>query len=280
MTRADSGNVLPELAPLLTKEGPGEVPSESAPLLTKEGPGEVPDSPCNLSGNGTGSPALPVSDVERWNDTFAREHDIDDYYARSGRLIRWVEQRRLAAIAAMVSARPEDRILEVGCGGGHILQLFPDSQLTGVDVSGEMLHKARRNLDGYNVELLKGELDELNLPQQSFDKIICSEVLEHVVSPVQILKGIRRLVRPNGRVVITFPNDHLVNGIKTLIRWSGLTILPPFRRISWGGDHYHLHVWRVNEMRTLLSQFFDVEEDRYAPNRLIPIRCCFRCTPV
>lgn len=226
----------------------------------------------------TTTPTISIGDVEQWNDTFAREHDIDDYYARSGTLIRWVERRRLAAISAMVAAEANDSVLEVGCGGGHVLRLFPQANLTGVDVSGEMLRKARQNLRGYRVELLKGELDDLDLPARSFDKVICSEVLEHVVDPEAILRGIQRLLRPDGRVVVTFPNDHLVNKIKAMIRASGLTILPPFRRISWGGDHYHLHVWRVSEMRELLSRFFEVEETRYAPSRLIPIRCCFRCT--
>lgn len=223
---------------------------------------------------------ISIGNVERWNDTFAREHDINDYYTRSGSLIRWVERRRLSAISAMAAAEANDSVLEVGCGGGHVLRLFPQANLTGVDVSGEMLAKARQNLRGYRVELLKGELDELELPAHSFDKIVCSEVLEHVVDPKAILAGIQRLLRPGGDVVITFPNDHLVNRIKGVIRKSGLTILPPFRRISWGGDHYHLHVWRVSEMHDLLSQYFEVEEARFAPNRLMPIRCCFRCTSV
>ena len=77
---------------------------------------------------------------------------------------------------------------------------------------------------------------------------------------------------------MTFPNDHLVNKIKRVIRTCRLTILPPFRRISWGGDDYHLHVWRVHEMRELLSRFFEVQQTRFAPSRLLPIRCCFRCT--
>ncbi len=228
----------------------------------------------------TGAPTISIGDVERWNDTFAREHDIDDHYARSGSLIRWVERRRLAAISAMVAAEANDSVLEVGCGGGQVLRLFPHANLTGVDVSAKMLSKARQNLRGYRVELLKGELDDLNLPAHSFDTVICSEVLEHAVNPEAVLRGIQRLLRPAGRVVITFPNDYLVNKIKSVIRTCRLTILPPFRRISRGGDHYLLHVWRVREMREMLSRFFEVHQTRFAPSRFLPIRCCFRCTPV
>ena len=218
-----------------------------------------------------------IGNVEFWNDTFARQHDIDDYYARSGLLIHWIEQQRLACVRNMVAAEPSDRILEVGCGGGHVLQQFPDSDLTGVDVSGEMLAKARRNLQGYRIRLIKGELQELDLPDAGFDKIICTEVLEHTVDPEAILARIKRLVHPKGRLVITFPNDPLINRLKGLIRSTGLTILPPFRRISWGGDQFHLHVWSVGEMRALLSRYFVIVRERFIPSRLLPVRCCFQC---
>ncbi|MGB2986215.1 MAG: class I SAM-dependent methyltransferase [Phycisphaerae bacterium] len=223
--------------------------------------------------------SVTIRDVERWNDTFAREHDIDDYYTRSGFVIRWIEQRRLACIRKMIAATPDDRILEVGCGGGHVLRLFPQSDLTGVDVSDEMLRKARRNLEGYRVRLLKGEPHELDLPDRGFDRIICSEVLEHVVDPAAMLDQIRRLVHPDGRVVVTIPNDRLVNRLKAVIGHTGLVNLPAFGRTSWGGDKYHLHIWRAREMRDLLSRYFRVSQTRLAPYRWLPIRCCFLCFP-
>ena len=141
-----------------------------------------------------------------------------------------------------------------------------------------MIRKARRNLKDYRAELLKGELAALDLPAGGYDKIICTEVLEHVVDPTTLLEHIQRLLKPDGRVVITFPNDHLINGLKRMLRRSGLTLLPPFRKISWGGDRYHLHAWRIAEMFALLSRFFSIDAARFAPSRWLPIRCCFLCT--
>lgn len=221
---------------------------------------------------------ITIGSVEQWNDGFAAAHDIDDYYARSGVLIRVIERTRLACIKRMIAAKPTDRILEVGCGGGHVLRLFPDARLTGVDVSGSMLAKARRNLQGYDVRFHKGELKDLDLPLGAFDSIICSEVLEHVVDPDVILQGIAGLLKPGGRAVVTFPNDHLVNRLKSIIRRTGLCAIPPFRRISWGGDDYHLHIWPVPDMRELLSRHLTVVRTRFAPSPLLPIRCCFQCT--
>ncbi len=141
-----------------------------------------------------------------------------------------------------------------------------------------MLRKARQNLEGYNVTLRRGELHELDLPQRGFDRVICSEVLEHVVDPDTVLRGIRPLLAHGARLVVTFPNDQLVNRLKGAVRRCGLTVLPPFRRIAWGGDHYHLHVWSIAEMRALLSRYFTIARARFAPSRVLPIRCCFQCT--
>lgn len=218
-----------------------------------------------------------VEGVEALNDRFALQHDIDDYYSRSSPLIRWVEGRRLAAIRRLLAATAEHRILEVGCGGGHVLRMFPQSKLTGVDVSGQMLAKAQRNLDGCRARLLKGELHEVGLGDGEFDRVICTEVLEHTVDPDQVLSEIRRVLHPDGRVVITFPNDHLIHRVKHVLRSSGVWRLPVFGRIAWGGDEYHLHVWTPREMAKLLGRHFVVERSRFVPAQWFPIRCCFVC---
>ncbi len=225
----------------------------------------------------TQTPSIMIADVEARNDALAERHNIDDYYSSSGFLIRFIEQRRLRAIARMVSAGPQHRILEVGCGGGHVLQMFPESELVGVDVSSRMLAKARRNLAGYRVQLLKGELRELDLSPGSFDRVICTEVLEHVDDPEEILLRIRGLIRPGGRVVITFPNDRLVQRLKGLIRATGLTRLPLFSRLSWGGEEFHIHIWRIREMRALLQRYFTIRRQRFVPCRWPAVRCCFLC---
>jgi 2-polyprenyl-3-methyl-5-hydroxy-6-metoxy-1,4-benzoquinol methylase len=216
-------------------------------------------------------------DVEQWNDQLSRDHDIDEYYGRSSLIIRFVERRRLGIIRDLVAPRSGERLLEVGCGGGHVLRMFPECELTGVDVSGAMLEKARKNLAGYRIELRKGELGALDLAPASFDAIVCTEVLEHALDPEALLADAARLLRPAGRAVITLPNDRLVSGAKHWIERLRMTRLPPLRHISWGGDHYHLHVWRIPEMRELLSRHFRIEREAFAPTRLFPIRCCFLC---
>src|SRR5579863_3794297 len=113
------------------------------------------------------------------NDRLAREHPIDDYYEKSPLFVRWIEQTRLRIIRDMVAETRGLRVLEVGSGGGHVLRMFKASKLTAVDVSSVFLDTARRNLAGYDAQFLHGEIVKLALPAASFDRIICTEVLEH-----------------------------------------------------------------------------------------------------
>ena len=217
-----------------------------------------------------------ASDVELLNDRLAREHPSADYYERSPAVIRWIEQQRLRIIREMVAEDPGHRILEIGSGGGQVLQMFRRAKLTAVDVSDVFLDAARKKLAGYDVEFIKGEIDKLSLPAEKFDRIICTEVLEHTKDPEAILREIARLLRPGGRAVITVPNDPLINGLKTIVRRTPVGWLLK-GKIEWGGDIYHIHVWKPAEFRALLERHFDVEEQRAAPNDWMPLRPCFLC---
>lgn len=217
-------------------------------------------------------------DVEALNDRLATEHPIDDYYARSAWPIRFIERERLAIIRRMVGPQKGLDIAEIGSGGGHVLRMFPDARLTAVDVSGVFLNTARRNLRGYDVRFLQGELDRLALPAASFDRVICTEVLEHTRDPAAILAEIRRILRPGGVAVITVPNDPLILRLKGVVRRTPVGWLL-HDKVSWGGDEYHLHVWTPAEFEALLTPCFEVTERAAAPHDALPIRACFRCLP-
>jgi 2-polyprenyl-3-methyl-5-hydroxy-6-metoxy-1,4-benzoquinol methylase len=219
-----------------------------------------------------------TADVEQINDRLAREHPIDDYYARSIWPIRFIERRRLEIIRAMVGSHRGLDIAEVGSGGGHVLRLFPDARLTAIDVSGVFLETARRNLRGYDARFIKGELTSLALPSAAFDRVICTEVLEHTRDPAAILAEIRRIVRPGGVAVITVPNDPLILKLKGAVRRTPAGWLLG-GRVEWGGDEYHLHVWTPAEFEALLSPMFEVLERSAAPFDALPIRACFKCAP-
>jgi 2-polyprenyl-3-methyl-5-hydroxy-6-metoxy-1,4-benzoquinol methylase len=217
-------------------------------------------------------------DVEAVNDRLALEHSIDDYYARSSWPIRMVERRRLATIRDFVGDPDGLEIAEVGSGGGHVLRMFPSARLTAIDVSAVYLDIARKNLAGYDVRFLKGEVSKLDLPAASFDRVVCTEVLEHVVDPNAVLAAIARLLRPSGIAIVTVPNDPLIVRVKKLVRRTPVRWLLD-DRIDWGGDTYHLHRWTPDEFERILARHLRVVGRRFAPLPAIPLRACFKCIP-
>ncbi|HVY48737.1 MAG TPA: class I SAM-dependent methyltransferase [Minicystis sp.] len=216
------------------------------------------------------------ADVEALNDRLAREHPIDAYYARSPLPIRLVERRRLAIIRDMAGDVRGRSVLEVGSGGGHVLRLFRGARLTALDVSDVYLDIARKNLAGYDVEFEKGEVDRLDWGARRFDRIVCTEVLEHAERPEAILSAIARLLAPGGVAVVTVPNDPLILGLKAAVRRSPIGPLLE-GKVEWGGDAYHLHRWTPGAFREVLARHLRVTSYRAAPFAALPIRACFRC---
>lgn len=214
--------------------------------------------------------------VSELNDRLAREHPIDDYYARSPLPIRIIEQKRLDIIRRMAGETAGRELAEIGSGGGHVLRMFPRAKITAIDVSDVFLDTARKNLAGYDAKFIKGEVDKLDLPSASFDRIICTEVLEHTRDPEAILGALARLLKPAGVAVITVPNDPLIDGLKAFVKKTPVGWVLG-NRIQWGGDIYHLHKWTPDQFLKLLEKFFRVTERQSAPHDALPIRACFRC---
>lgn len=217
-----------------------------------------------------------AEEVERFNDQLASEHPIDDYYERSPWIIRQIQARRLSIIRAMVATRPGLQILEIGSGGGHVLRMFREAKLTAVDVSQRYLDTAKKNLAGYDVTFMKGQIEQLGLPAASFDRIICTEVLEHTTNPGEILAEIQRLLVPDGIAVITVPIDPVIDRAKQIVKLTPVGwVLGD--RVQWGGDHYHLQKWWPWQFQRLLEDKFVIEKRQIAPLLPVPLHACFAC---
>ena len=111
------------------------------------------------------------------------------------------------AVLKALNLRPGERVLEVGVGTGLSLPLYPgDVQITGIDVSREMLDKARRRVAVRklaNVEaLLEMDAESMSFPDASFDKIVAMYVLPVVENPAKLLQELHRVCRADGEIFI------------------------------------------------------------------------------
>jgi phosphatidylethanolamine/phosphatidyl-N-methylethanolamine N-methyltransferase len=123
--------------------------------------------------------------------------------------------RRVAV--SIVNQRP-GRVLEVGVGTGISLTSYlPVNEVTGIDVSTEMLGKALAKAQAlrlpYIKELRAMDAASLDFPDRSFDTVVGMYLMTVVPDPVKVFKEMERVCVPGGRIIIVnhFPSR---NGIK------------------------------------------------------------------
>ena len=112
---------------------------------------------------------------------------------------------RLHARERMVIASG-DRILEVGVGTGINASLYPSHcHVTGIDLSTSMLDKARERVARQglrNIRLLEMDAANLTFADNSFDIVYAPYLVSVVPDPVHVVKEMRRVCRPGGRIII------------------------------------------------------------------------------
>jgi phosphatidylethanolamine/phosphatidyl-N-methylethanolamine N-methyltransferase len=103
--------------------------------------------------------------------------------------------------------RPGQRILEVGVGTGLSLPYFrSDSRVTGIDVSAEMLAKARSRVERLKLGHVDGlhvmDAEHLDFADNSFDSVLALYVASVVPNPARFAAEMRRVCIPGGTIVI------------------------------------------------------------------------------
>jgi 2-polyprenyl-3-methyl-5-hydroxy-6-metoxy-1,4-benzoquinol methylase len=188
--------------------------------------------------------------------------------------IRKTKHHRLHKVLELVEGSG-NHILDYGCGWGNNAVMLRDAgnYVQGIDLSRNEIDICR---------LVWGESDGLSFEHMAitdladgiFDYVISTEVLEHVHNPGTYLSEINRVLKSEGRLVITTPN--IVNPPEVLSALSGRMesnlirlskeILQHYRKVN-----HHIHAWNpVHFVRLVSSVGFEVE--RYIPEGRIPFR--------
>jgi phosphatidylethanolamine/phosphatidyl-N-methylethanolamine N-methyltransferase len=111
------------------------------------------------------------------------------------------------AVLEALKLRPGERVLEVGVGTGLSLPLYPDSvRVTGIDLSREMLDKARARVARRNLThvdaLLEMDAEAMSFADASFDKVVAMYVVSVVERPARLLEELHRVCKPDGEIFL------------------------------------------------------------------------------
>lgn len=138
-----------------------------------------------------------------------------DYYHQAIKknfLQRFWHFKRFAEIKNLLNDIKAKRILDVGCHGGRftfeIAQKFPQASIHGIDISPAAINFAKKNYPEINFKVAGAE--KLPFPTSHFDLVSCFEVLEHVKSPIKVLKEIRRVLKKGKGFIILVPTENFL----------------------------------------------------------------------
>jgi SAM-dependent methyltransferase len=163
-------------------------------------------------------------------------------------------------------------LLDVGAGIGQFLHharpFFTDVQ--GTEVSHSAIRIAREK---YGLAIHQGQVEELDLPSESFDNITLFHVLEHVPDPVKVVQRCGSLLRMGGVLIIAVPNDVLAwtSALKKLGKRSGLRRFRKFSPVlgipkAGSSQEIHLSHFTPAVLRRLLEDAgFSVVEESLDP---------------
>lgn len=130
------------------------------------------------------------------------------------------------------------RVLDVGCAGGYLGAILANRgyHVTGIDSPGATAAGCPES-----IEYLEADLD-LGLPRLDgrFDFIICADVLEHLRRPAVLLRDLRSVLIPGGRLAASLPNSG-----HAYFRWNILRgRFPAEDRGLFDRTHLHFYTWR------------------------------------
>ena len=142
-------------------------------------------------------------------------------------------------------------ILDIGCGNGDKIEYFRKLKTTkeviGLDIAEDIL-KARTNR-------ICADAQYLPFKSNTFDSVICSELLEHLPNPESCIKDIHRILKPRGVVFFSTPTLNILFPI----------LIPIFRKISGAklekGEH--LHVFSTKRLCNIIEEHLEIVDIKY-----------------
>ncbi len=152
-----------------------------------------------------------------------------------------IVHKRLREITAQFSKyRQTNRLLDVGCGAGLLMQAARDHgwNAEGIDVS----ESSVRHVQAMGLEAFHGELQDAKFQEGQFDVITAAEIVEHLFDPMAVVSEVHRLLRPGGLFWLTTPHVRSITARVKGLNWR--CVCPP----------EHLQLFSITGLQALLQR--------------------------
>lgn len=127
-------------------------------------------------------------------------------------------------------------VLDIASGSGYGTKIISKyaKKVYGVDISHMAVNYARKNYSAKNIEYMTGSGINIPIGDKSVDVVTTFETIEHIDDYESFIKEIKRVLKPDGLVIISTPND-----------------------LEYGeGNHFHIHEFEYSELMILINKYF------------------------
>jgi len=182
----------------------------------------------------------------------AHQKDRQRIYIEGKRHELWWHRKRLSYIMSFLheslGVTGASTLLDVGCADGYYISLLSSSfggkiECIGVDISRTYVKKAKKRNPGADFMVCDAE----NLPfvERFFNIVLCSEVLEHLLNPVNALSELLRVTKDD--LIISFPGHTYLYKMLSKVGWMIRRVLD---KTFW------LNVGHISEVSSELVESF------------------------
>lgn len=152
-----------------------------------------------------------------------------------------------------LKALQPDTILDVGCGEGFTLRKLKDAKigkkLEGIEYLDRAIELGKK--ENPDITIKKGTIYTLPYKDNSFDVVVCTEVLEHLEEPEKALQELIRVSKKH--ILLTVPNEPFFM-LAQFVRgknWS-----------RWGNDIEHINHWTIMRFKQLIARYLTIRSLR------------------
>ena len=185
-------------------------------------------------------PVPTLNDEKKFYDENLQDKNINDVGSikRARRKMMPDNTRRAELVSKIITKR--SRILEIGSGHGFFLDIMKKN---GYDITGFEISKEKRK---YSKKVTKVPVLDININEKiptvkPFDIVVLFHTLEHIIDPVILLKNIKKLLKPKGKVLVEVPNcDDFHLGLNKF-----------YKEFYW--ERAHIHYFNSKSLKTVIN---------------------------
>lgn len=186
---------------------------------------------------------LKKSDEYSEDDPYTVEQNIDSEFHK-----RRIDSTIYLLNLALGSSISNPKILDIGCGEGHITaeiqKNFLDAEISGLDYSISAINYAVEKFS--RIDFCVADAHNLPYCDNYFDVVVCNNLWEHVPDPLLLLKGIRRILKDKGYLILSTPSRYRLYNLLNILRGRSTVLMSShhvteysigqvIEHLRWGG---------------------------------------------